>query len=60
VSLDWLCAGGGAQSSAKPFLYETASCRSEKEQKTRERENFGFLERSLLASSLKELLRERK
>ncbi|OGY13306.1 MAG: hypothetical protein A3A77_02665 [Candidatus Blackburnbacteria bacterium RIFCSPLOWO2_01_FULL_40_20] len=27
MSLDWLCAGGGAQSSAKPFLYETASCR---------------------------------
>src|SRR3990172_3163572 len=27
LSLDWLCAEGVAQSSAKPFLYETASCR---------------------------------
>ena len=27
LSLDWLCAGGVAQSSAKPFLYETVSCR---------------------------------
>ena len=35
LSLDWLCVGRGAQSSAKPFLYETASCRLVKKNKKR-------------------------
>jgi len=34
--------GWGRAELCKAFLYETASCRSEKEQKTEGRENFGI------------------